>query len=344
MIIINKVNCNRGNLLAEMLVGLSLSLLTLLAVAVISIYFEKQNNINKSLDHTLNNAATAFYSLKMEGRNAGFGLNTNSNAFGCDLQIYNAPNLPSPNSVKLWPAFIDSKSANHRLSFNAGSSYSITMPTTLASGANIKDGSYKTNSVFGYKDKDFIFASPTSDVGNCFLNKISNVDTTSNIISYDTTNINTNATVGSNSSIFNLGQSPMLDTFYVDNQGNLVKQDNVSGEISLLLSNVVAFKAIYATVDSSGNFAWVDPSNMTDSNFKLIRAVKIGLIVRTDIPDSTNKANCDTTIDQTITNTLYDLGAGVQLSIPNVADAKCYSYRYLTTTIPLKNMIHNKLN
>lgn len=345
MITLNKINSSKGNLLAEMLVGLSLSLLTLLAVAVISIYFEKQNNINKSLDHTLNNATTAFYSFKIEGRNAGFGLNTNSNAFGCNLNIYRKPSPAQPNIVKLYPAFIDaSVGLNHKLSFNAGSSYVITMPTTLASGGDIKDGYYKTNSTFGYRVKDFIFASPTSEVGNCFLNLISNIDETSNIISYDTTNINTNnVKVGSNSSIFNLGQSPMLDTFYVDNQGNLVKEDNITGDVSLVLSNVVAFKAIYGVVDASGNFAWVSSSSMTDANFKLIRAIRVGLIVRTDVSDSTNKVNCDTTTDNTISNS-YDLGAGVQLSIPNTTEAKCFSYRYLTTTIPLKNMIHNKLN
>lgn len=344
----------KGNLLAEMLVGLSLSLLTLLAVAVISIYFEKQSLQNRSLDKALNNTTTAFYELKMEGRNAGFGININSNAFGCNLNIYNVPNSSSPNVVKLYPAVIDNSGAvNHKLSFNAGSSYSITVPTNLTTSASPSSGnSYTVNSVFGYNKNDFIFGAPSSNSGNCYLNVISSTDESVNKMYHGDlgdpnkppyNNFSTSATLSTSTSIFNLGANPSFTTFYVDGLNNLIKKNNITGEISLVLSNVVSFKAIYGITDTTGKLNWVSPSAMKDADFKWLRAIRVGLIIKTDTPDSDNTASCSTSSINTL-NDDYQLGANETLKIPTSNDSACFRYRFLTTTIPLKNMVHNKLN
>lgn len=345
----------KGNLLAEMLVGLSLSLLTLLAVAVISIYFEKQSLQNRSLDKALNNTTTAFYELKMEGRNAGFGININSNAFGCNLNIYNVPNSSSPNVIKLYPAVIDTSGAvNHKLSFNAGDSYAVTIPTNLTSTANpgsVEDF-YNVNSVFGYNVNDFVFGAPSSNVGNCYLNNVSSKDEQANKIYHRVlvgsgkppyNDFKTSATLSSSVSIFNLGSNPRFTTFYVDGLNNLIKKNNITGEISLVLSNVVSFKAIYGITDTSGKLNWVSPSSMKDSDFKWLRAIRVGLIIKTDTPDSENNSICSTSSEGTLKKD-YSLGANEILKIPTSNDSACFRYRFLTTTIPLKNMVHNKLN
>lgn len=327
-----KLKNKQGNILAEMLVGLSISLLTLLAVAVINIFFEKQNNNNKNLERTLSNASSAFYALKIDAKNAGFGLNLTSSLFGCEIDNTLIPS----NKFKMLPAYIDRTNSKPELFFNSGSSYLSTIPSLLT---KVSSGStLNLSSAFAYQKNDYIAISPAVS-NKCGLFKMVSDPDTDNIISVNATANNYSA----NSYVNNFGKNPHFFKYSVDNNYNLIKTDLLNGQVSLILSNVVDIGVKYGISNGTGTgtMSWVDNIDPTDVNkFKLLRAIKLAILVRSPAFEGAN--NCEVTDS----STKFYWGDSNQdlLTIPNTSDARCYRYRVLTTTIPLKNMVYNKLN
>jgi type IV pilus assembly protein PilW len=144
-----------------------------------------------------------------------------------------------------------------------------------------------------------------------------------------------------NSSVIPLGALNWV-TYRVNN-GNFEQVDNITGTVSALAENVVALKAWYGTSNgvsprieqwTPGSGAWTAP--LTALQVSAVRAVRIAVVARAPHREKPTVAGgpCDAT---TAAPASWAGGPAIDLSAD--PDWRCYRYRTITLTIPLKNLI-----
>lgn len=135
MIINNK---NKGNILAEMLIGLALSMVTLLSVTVISAEFDNQKKSNSANDDSVKEATNVLQSLKQDITNSYYRFNDQHALFGCQMQgSYNGNSFSTP----LFPVMITTASDYDPTNKNTNSD----SLTTVFGSYSIGNGSTKTS-------------------------------------------------------------------------------------------------------------------------------------------------------------------------------------------------------
>ncbi|MET0382415.1 MAG: PilW family protein [Burkholderiaceae bacterium] len=118
---------------------------------------------------------------------------------------------------------------------------------------------------------------------------------------------------------------------------DLLMERPLSGQQAAMTHNVVAFRAQYGIGDGTSNTlaGWQDAAgayaSLDIAHMPLVRALRVGLVVRSDMPQKKVGGQCNAT---TAAPTLF--GAAVALTDP---DWRCYRYRLSTVTVPLRNFI-----
>jgi type IV pilus assembly protein PilW len=122
--------------------------------------------------------------------------------------------------------------------------------------------------------------------------------------------------------------------------GNLVMEQPLAGTSNVLVRNVMAFRAEYGVSSAAGvttlaSWQAADTAgwgSLSNSNIGRVRALRLGLVVRSAQRDKPDASGSCTASDSK--PALF--GATVE---PDLSDWACYRYRSVTLVVPLRNMV-----
>lgn len=349
-----KIN-QRGSLLTEMMIGLLISSMTILLITVISFQFEKQKKITTAVSQSISNNVLTAFPLQTYGKNAGYGFN--SPVFlGCTVRAHNSV-TSQDFSYTLRPVFIEpnqnSNPLKDKITITLGSANNYYSSLKLTSALSSSEGPIPVNSRFGIRQGDVLLLAESGkdctmmqttelsdDVGRRHL-----VGVTGN--TYVTNGLNKVATFNkedfngeiynSAASVANFGRSAQKIEFSVNDNDEFVQDDTFLGTSQpvTLGKDVVAFKVIYAL--DTNNDGTVDSwTNVTPSveNTKQIIGFRYALISKASTVANDYAGSCSAT-----TNPSFEwMGGTIDIS-DSSSNWKCYRYRVIQGTVPLKNML-----
>lgn len=347
-----KIN-QRGSFLVELMIGLLMSIFSVLGVMTIYSQFEGQKRTTTQTGQALTNAALGLFPIQHYGKMAGYGIN-NIVALGCNVRAYN-DGVGDYNFV-LAPVNINFGASNadsDEVSFLIGDSNNYFAPAKLTQAMPNPAALYKVDTRFGFKEGDLLIAAePGKD---CTLSQVTGLPGTpgnsNNIIKNSgnftnpVTGINEPATYnkpgglgvtyGTNSRIFNLGAAPSLFTYSI-NGNQLVQTNNISGtaEESIVGDNIVLLQASYG-IDNNDDGSvdmWMR-DNLSAAQIARVTGVRVAIVARSALREKSEGGVCNIT-----TNANLDWLDG-SFDISAIPDWNCYRYRLLQTTIPMKNML-----
>lgn len=346
-----KKESQKGSLLSELMIGLLISVLTVMVVTYVFTQFEEHKRITTQVSQTIANNALAVFPLQTYTKMAGYGFN-NKNLYGCNVQLHNSATSVNENyilrPVHIEPDFDSTK--NDRVTIMLGSSNNFYTTMRLMNSMASSSDPLILNSRFGVRTGDVLLVSePGKD---CSLVQATNLPIASGStnevdfsgftyiydgLSFPATFNKTGAhgiIYNSSSEIGNFGRDGKRLSYYVEN-GDFIENNRFTGvdRKTILGTNVVAFKAIYALdTDDDGNVDnW---TNVTPANDKLeqIIGLKYALISRSN---NLSGNVCNITV-----NPIFKwFGGDIDLRDNMGSDWGCYRYRMIQGTAPLKNML-----
>ena len=342
-----------GLSLIEMMIGIAVGLLALLAVTTIYVKFHKSRTVETSLMETQSNGAMALYLLERDIDRAGYGF---MNLQDCSCNTAAPSNFafcetfaPNPTSaVPVLPLVISNNAVNAAGGDNIYVQYGapngglsnttvyntnalVTDDFTLKSAAGIVNGDIVVMKHAGHCAEYQVSAIPAVNSGVWTVNHahsgVTPVNPTAAMAGYDVAT--------AEDQLVNLGQY-VSKNFYVGASAQLMQNTRPTyANDSAVVDNIVYMKAEVG-LDTDGDHVadtWqgVVPVN---ADYSKVMAVRVGLVSRTQVKDSDSPTPATLEVLPAIT------GGGVQNY--NVPDTK-YRYKVYYSIIPLRNMIWNQL-
>lgn len=342
------IKSKNGSMLIELMIGLLMSVFSVLGVMTIYAQFEGQKRTTIQSAQAISNGALAMFPLLQNGKMAGYGINSVA-ALGCKVIAYNE--ATSTNfDFRLAPVIINAGATDadtDQITFIIGDSNSYFAPVLLTSTMSSATGDYKVDARYGFKNGDVVV---TYEGGkDCSMRQISNVPATptDTLVHASTTYIDpltgtSKATkynkpggmgivYSATSSLFNLGPDPSILTYRVSNN-QLVQENGLDPTQNTVVGDsIVMLKAVYGfDNDANGDVDnWTNVTPGTWSDLGKVKAVRVALLARSSLREK----ECNTTTNSNIT------WLNGQFDISGLPDWGCYRYRVLQTTIPLRNAI-----
>ncbi|HEY8607817.1 MAG TPA: PilW family protein [Noviherbaspirillum sp.] len=148
-----------GFSLVEIMVGLTISLVTVLVIAqVMQVASARQGNATSGADSTIN-ATLALYTIERDGKNAGFGMTTRADSLGCPVK---AQHDGVDKDFTLVPAAITDGAlgAPDSIRFVASSKNGVTLPTRISVDHPRTAANFFVESDLGMQEGDMVIAVP----------------------------------------------------------------------------------------------------------------------------------------------------------------------------------------
>lgn len=314
----SRYSSQSGFSLVELLVGLVISLLVLVAVISSLAFTETQKRITLGTNVALESLSIASLELSKNVRMAGFGVTS------CLSTAY----------------LIDSVSGISTSNFSIKSNNSNTDALTIFYGdsntgyATAKVSSISTNTTFSTVDYMGGLKAGSlallSDSTKCEIHKLNAADIVNNSF-ITATAISSAYTTVSTTTVSSLSELKQNTYSIVNNE--LQEADDFNDTSTSIVGNIVAFKAYYGLID--GTFVKADNSSgkdfgvLTADTIKLIRSIRVFMVSKNPIKDI-----CNPTLTAPVS---WLNGPVVDLSAdPNW---KCYHYKSIDYIIPLINAI-----
>jgi type IV pilus assembly protein PilW len=348
----NYKNKQKGGFLIELMVGLVMSTLTVLAITTIYAMFEKQKRTTVQLGQTMSNVNLAMYPIQHRAKMAGYGI-ANANILGCTVKAYNANGnrdfdfILTP--VLITPGAGDTDS--DRISFTYGNSELNMLPIQLISNSNSNNANIKVENKSGFNPGDLVIMFEAGK--NCNLAQVSGVQGSSDVLLRNTGNFTDPATgkkvdisynksggllggedYTTNAFALNIGATPeMIEFSIVNNQ--LIEKNNLDLSTKTIADNIVLLKARYGLdMDDNGIIDTWTSNIGSSSNYKFLKAVKLAIIARAPLKEQKINGQCMVT-----TNSSFLWGDEV-IDITGITpEWNCYRYRFIQSVVPLRNMM-----
>ena len=359
----------KGSFLVEMMIGLGMSVVTVLSVMTIYAQVEGQKRTTVQVGQTVSNAAMAMFPLLHDAKMAGFGVNIPGLA-GCNIYAYNA-NTSSNFILSMIPIQITDGGDNFtsdKISFTASSSTAYFSPVKLTSDYKGSEAVMKVDNRFGFNPGDLMISIDPSGK-SCTLSQVTDVpgtpgktdNLTKNTGMYTDPvtgekvkaaynqaggikdNNGNNIDYSAGTKVLNIGSAPITSSYYIENN-QIKKLDALSGNTQVVGDNVVMLQAQYGMdMDLDGSVdKWIDYIDpvTNKSDFQYVKGIRMAIITRSplrekkDVSASGTVGECSTT-----TNNEFNWSGGTMDISKTDADWKCYRYRMLQSTVPLRNLI-----
>jgi type IV pilus assembly protein PilW len=349
----------RGFNLVEMMVGITIGLLGLLAVTTVFVNFNKHNKVQTSLIESQSNGAMAIFLMERDIDLAGFGF---MNLQGCTCTLASGPSTPAfcigsstSNTVRAQssiPIIITDGGANSdtievRYGTPSSGLSALTMATSqanygdplqLQSVAGVVVGDKlvlnRGGSCAAYQATDI---TPYSAVTPSLTRTVSIASTMANNL--PTINPTAQPSVGYptamiNDQVTNLGQ--YVDKVYSVNpntQQLLEQPDATLNVTDAIVDNIVYLKAELGidTVGDQKIHQWSKPVGAI-ANYSTVLAVRVGVVARTQATDSDAPTPPTLVVLPAIPSSA---GNELDYAVPDTR----YRYKVYYTIIPLRNMI-----
>lgn len=341
--------------LVELMVGMFISLLVMIAVMGSVAFYQNSKKSGTSLNSAVAGAMSGLYLLGNDVRFAGLGLTVNGSMACNTLNAYYNGTVVS-DGLLLAPLVINNSGANNvpdNISVMYGSNVSSGAPASLLSNMSAATDPVRANLSTGNELGLLALLAIPGSTSPCTLIEVTNVDTTgtSALISHD-----------ANGSLYNppnpggvFTQAPLYSTAaYILNTGTfrwitwrinnnrLQAVDNITGTVEEVADNIVQMQAEYGVTNgvNPGITQWVPATgawaNLNANTIPRIRAVRIALVARSTHRERNvdNNGVCTTTTQAPIS---WPGSPAVDLSaLPNW---QCYRYSVLRMVFPLKNVV-----
>lgn len=358
---------SRGFTLVEVMVGLALSMLSMLIILQLFSVSDARKRLTTGAAEAQQTANVSVYQLGRTLRLAGAGLTQASNLWGCPIQAYRGgtPILPAAAAFPIPFNTVDQTVRAIPLAIypGAGSGGSDIVVVVAGNGetgqAELElvgpptDARLVLQRSNGVKAQDLILMTVPGSISNC---RIAQVDTTfnaataPNTLPLGATGTNYNAAglagaYNASSVALNLGPSPIFTMFGINATNSLEQYDllNLSGTAtSVIADNVFDMRARYGVVNVSGNgpITWQPPTgtwqvaNLTAGNASAlalvdrIRAVRISMVFRSTEPVKDDSPPTD--------YVMFPDDSPITVPIPTAS--QLYRYQVYDTVIPLRNL------
>jgi len=361
----------RGFSLIELMVGMLVSLLCMLAIMSAFAVYEGKKRTTTSGNDAQQNGSYALYTLERQLRTAGSSIvqGYNYGLWGCPVTAYTTTPtgkiqtlpaqsaLPSPFTSSGWPlttrlvpVLIASGGSNPDVIGVVGGNSALQVFKIAIAGTPTTSSVAVGNSL-GIMTGDYLLG--TLSDGTCALAHLTSSSTATQVSS------TTLALDAANSPatglqkatyLFDAGAAPMFTLFGIDASTNsLVSYDllqrPVNGQaaaVTPIADGIVQMKALYGIQTSTG-ISWVQPtgtysiatltasSSAASSTMGQIKAIRIAIVAQSRLPERSSDY-----VDKNPIILFQDLDPTLQYTFtPNTQ----YRYQVYDTTIPVRNAL-----
>ncbi|HKT30042.1 PilW family protein, partial [Dyella sp.] len=360
----------RGFSLIELLVGMLVSMICMLAIMAAFAVYEGKKRTTTTGNDAQQNGSYALYTLERQLRTAGSGITQGNNwgLWGCPITAYTdstqvlpAASLPSPFTSSGWPlttrlvpVLIAAGGGNvpDVIGIVAGNPAQQVFKVTVSSTPSA--ASVVVGNSFGILSGDYL-AGTLSD-STCALAQIPTASPTAQVsgttIALSTANSPTKG-LQTATNLFDFGPAPTFTLFGIDTSTNsLVSYDllqrKVNGNaatVTPIADGIVQIKALYGIQTSGSNsLTWVQPtgnysiSTLTASTsaanaaMTKIKAIRIAIVAQGRLAERSSDYSA-------ASNKLVlfpDLDTTLQYTITTNTQ---YHYKVYDTTIPVRNAL-----
>ena len=363
-------NRDRGFTLVEVLVGLALSLLSMLIIIQLFSVSDARKRVTTGAAEGQQTANVSLYQVSRVIRLGGAGLTQASGIWGCSIQAFRsavqilpapaafpAPFAAVPQTVRAVPVLIHAAagtSGSDIIAVIAGNSETgqaelqVIAPPS-ATGLTLQ----RTN---GVRDQDLILMTAPASIANCQIAQVDptyNGTTAPNTLPLGVTGTFYNTTAGlagasynANSVALHLGRTPIFTMFGINAVNSLEQFDllNLSGTpSSVIADNVFDMRARYGVVNAAGTgpITWQPPSAAPWD----VASLTAGTLGARDLVDRIRAVRISMVFRSTepvvdasppTTYTMFPDDNPISVSIPTAG--QLYRYQVYDTVIPLRNL------
>lgn len=359
----------RGFSLVELMVGIVVSMICMLAIMAAFAVYEGKKRTTTSGNDAQQNGSYALYALERQLRTAGSGIvqGYSYGLWGCPVTAYTnsvktlpASSLPAPFASSSWPlttrlvpvliAYGGDSGADviGVVGGNAALQVFKVGVSSTPSGSSVVVGN-----ALGILTGDYLIG--TLSDGTCAMSHISSSGTakqvSSTTIALDAANSPTTG-LQTATYLFDVGPAPAFTLFGIDASTNsLVSWDllqrQVNGQaaaVTPLADGIVTMKALYGIQTSSSSaLTWVKPTDtwaigtLTSGTSAAatamgqIKAIRVAVVAQSRLPERATDYTGTTSL------TLFkDLDSSLQYTVSTGAQ---YRYQVYETTIPVRNAL-----
>jgi len=361
----------RGFSLIELMVGMLVSMLCMLAIMAAFAVYEGKKRTTTSGNDAQQNGSYALYTLERQLRTAGSSIvqGYNYGLWGCPVTAYTTTPtgkiqtlpaqsaLPSPFTSSSWPlttrlvpVLIASGGSNSDVIGVVGGNSALQVFKIAIAGTPTTSSVAVGNSL-GIMTGDYLLG--TLSDGTCALAHLTSSSTATQVSGTTLTldAANSPATgLQKATYLFDAGAAPMFTLFGIDASTNsLVSYDllqrPVNGQaaaVTPIADGIVLMKALYGIQTSTG-ISWVQPtgtysidtltasSSAASNAMGQIKAIRIAIIAQSRLPERSSDY-----VNKTSIVLFQDLGSTLQYTFtPNTQ----YRYQVYDTTIPVRNAL-----
>lgn len=357
-------SAQRGFSLIELMVGMLVSMVCVLAIMAAFTVYEGHKRTTTSANDAMQNGSFSLYEMERQIRSAGSGIINGSNysLWGCPIQATTAGSVVMPTTGKTLPAPFNNWPTTVRaipaLIYSGGSSpdmigiiggnasyqaFNIAVSTTPSATA------LTVGNNFGIQTNEYLLGPLTN--GNCALAQVATVTGTTNVTFSATNSASTG--VQTAQYVFDLGYSPIFTVFGVDTGSNTLDSYDLlerSGNVATPIADgIVQIKALYGIHDGStagqtSNYIdhWVQPTgtwaysaiNASQTSAytaaAAIKAIRIAVVAQSRLLEKST----DYTTGSSSLVLFKDLPTTLQYTVTTNPQ---YRYRVYDTVIPLRN-------
>ncbi|SMC21131.1 type IV pilus assembly protein PilW [Andreprevotia lacus DSM 23236] len=352
-----------GFTIVELMVGITLGLLSTLVVMQVFSSSEGQKRTTTGGSDAQTTSSLALYTLERELRGAGYGLTSNQSMVGCNIKARygGTTNTLAFNS----PVVITdgASGASDSIRIFSGTAAAAAMPVQLRDDMpdSLSSSTFKSFFPGGINNGDLVVFIPTpvssstwcsviqatQDGKNSTNGNISHVATSSAPYNDASTNIFPSGGYKANDYFVDIGQ--LVDhTYYLDQTTGTLKMDtrDLSGAAattSEVFSQVVNMQAKYGKDTNGDNTvdAWNNSTPATAAAWLQIRAVRLAVLSRNSqwdknvVTSTAPSWDCADSGDANWSSS----SSKCTFTMPSGTDWQHYRYKVAETVVPLRNMI-----
>lgn len=156
----HKFKTSAGFSLVEIMVGMTIGLITVLVVSQVMQVAEARKRSSTSGADALVNATLGLYTIERDARNAGYGMTTVRNSLGCEIR---ASHAGEPRDFTLVPARITDGAAGapDQVQFMASNKNGVTLPVRISVDHPKTAANFFVESDLGVQEGDMMIAVPS---------------------------------------------------------------------------------------------------------------------------------------------------------------------------------------
>jgi type IV pilus assembly protein PilW len=343
--------------LVELMVGLMVGLLVILAASGSLSFFETQRSTSVSGNGAMNSGVMAGYLLQRDLRNAGVGL-MNATQLACStLNLYYNATTPA-NGAAVAPAQIaDGGAGPDSVTVFFVNSALGSAPVQLSRGLLTAGGNLFVNSTSGLQQGDVVLIAGASATDPCTVAQLSALTPNGAEVELTrasgTWNPSNPSAVFATAPLYAAGGAVIKAGSGLTGSGltwrrysvvgrALNATDLVTGTTIQVATNVLSLQAQYGVTDGISNEIrrWVDATDEwtapTPSLVTRIRAVRFSVVMRSPKKELARDSSGECSVTTVAPQPFPDVAA---LDLSADPDWRCYRYQVYASIAPLKNVV-----